>query len=61
MPDQFADAMREYLGAKVEQRAPEVTIAKEGKPAPAVINIMDALKESMAKRGTNRCLNDLDL
>jgi hypothetical protein len=23
MPDQFADAMREYLRAKVEQRAPE--------------------------------------
>jgi DNA end-binding protein Ku len=51
MPDQFADAMREYLRAKVEQRAPEVTIAKEGKPAPEVINIMDALKESMAKQG----------
>jgi DNA end-binding protein Ku len=51
MPDQFADAMREYLRAKVEQRAPEVTRAKEGKSAPQVINIMDALKESMAKQG----------
>jgi DNA end-binding protein Ku len=51
MTDQFADAMREYLRAKVEQRAPEVTIAKEGKSAPQIINIMDALKESMAKQG----------
>jgi DNA end-binding protein Ku len=51
MPDQFAAAMREYLRAKVEQRAPEVTIASEGKPAPEVINIMAALKESMAKHG----------
>jgi non-homologous end joining protein Ku len=51
VPDQFAAAMREYLRAKVEHRAPEVMIAKEGKPTPKVINIMDALKESMAKQG----------
>jgi DNA end-binding protein Ku len=49
MPDQFADAMHEYLSAKVKQRAPEVTIAKESKPVPAVVNIMEALKQSMAK------------
>jgi non-homologous end joining protein Ku len=42
---------KEYLHAKVEQRAPEVTIAEKGKPAPPVINIMDALKESMARQG----------
>ena len=66
MPNQFAEAMREYLTAKVENRAPEVTIAPEGKPAapvinimaapegkPAapVINIMAALKESMQAKG----------
>jgi non-homologous end joining protein Ku len=51
MPDQYQAALHEYLRAKVEQRAPEVTIADKGKPAPQVINIMDALKESMAKQG----------
>jgi non-homologous end joining protein Ku len=44
-----AVAVHEYLRAKVEQRAPEVTIESEGKPAPQVINIMDALKKSMQK------------
>lgn len=47
MPNEFADAVREYVKAKVENRAPDVTIAPEGKPAPPVINIMAALKESM--------------
>jgi DNA end-binding protein Ku len=51
MPDRYAAAVHEYLQAKVEQRAPEVTIRPEGKPAPQVINIMDALKESMRKQG----------
>ena len=51
MRNQFAEAMREYLKAKVEKRAPEVTIAPEGKPTPPVINIMAALKESMQARG----------
>jgi DNA end-binding protein Ku len=51
MPDQYAVAVHEYLRAKVEQRAPEVTIESEGKPAPQVINIMDALKKSMQKQG----------
>jgi DNA end-binding protein Ku len=51
IPDQYQAALHEYLRAKVEQRAPEVTIADKGKPAPQVINIMDALKESMTKQG----------
>ena len=51
MPNQFTEALREYLKAKVENRAPEVTIAPEGKPAPPVINIMAALKESMQAKG----------
>jgi DNA end-binding protein Ku len=50
MPDQYQAALHEYLRAKVEQRAPEVTIAEERKSTPQVINIMDALKESMAKQ-----------
>jgi DNA end-binding protein Ku len=51
LPDQYHAALHEYLRAKVEQRAPEVTIAERGKSAPQVINIMAALKESMAKQG----------
>ena len=50
-PDQFAAAMREYLRAKVEQRAPDVTIADKGKTAPQVINIMDALTGEHGEAG----------
>ena len=57
MPDQFAVAVKEYLRAKVEQRAPEVTIEKEGKPAPQVINIMDALKKSVQAKGRTKVRN----
>jgi DNA end-binding protein Ku len=51
MPDQYAAAVKEYLRAKVEQRAPEVTIGSESKSGPHVINILDALKKSMQKQG----------
>ena len=54
MPDQFTAAVKEYLRAKVEQRAPEVTIEKKGKPAPQVINIMDALKKSVQAKGRTK-------
>jgi DNA end-binding protein Ku len=47
MPDRYAAAIREMIQAKIEDRAPEVVVAAEGKPEAAVINIMDALKESM--------------
>ena len=51
MPDEYARAIHELVKAKVEHRAPEVVIAPDGKPAPQVINIMDALKQSMQKQG----------
>ena len=51
MPDQYAVAVREMLQAKIENRAPEVIVATEGKPETAVINIMDALKQSMQAKG----------
>jgi DNA end-binding protein Ku len=51
MPNQFAEAMREYLAGKVENHQPELTIASEGKPTAPVINIMAALKESMQAKG----------
>ena len=50
MPDKYAETLHELLRAKVEQRAPQIEVAGEGK-APEVINIMDALKESMQAKG----------
>jgi DNA end-binding protein Ku len=50
IPDQYAETLRELLHAKVEQRAPHIEVATEGK-APQVINIMDALKKSMESKG----------
>ena len=50
-PDKYARAIRNLVKAKVEHRAPEVKIAPDGKPTPQVINIMDALKQSMQKQG----------
>ena len=37
----------ELLRAKVEQRAPQIEVATEGKAPREVINIMAALKESV--------------
>ena len=50
MPDKYAETLRELHRAKVEQRAPQIEFAAEGK-ALQVINIMDALKESMQAKG----------
>ena len=47
LPDKYAETLRELLRAKVEQRAPQIEVASEGKATPEVINIMAALKESM--------------
>ena len=51
MPDEYARAVHELVNAKIEHRAPEVEIAPDGKPLAPVINIMDALKQSMQKQG----------
>ena len=50
MPDEFAEAVRDLVQAKVEHRPPEVAPAPEGK-APKVINIMAALKQSVEAKG----------
>jgi DNA end-binding protein Ku len=50
IPDKYAETLRELLRAKVEQRAPHIEVAPEGK-APEVINIMAALKQSMESKG----------
>jgi hypothetical protein len=51
MPDIYAETLRELLRAKVEQRAPQIEVAPEGKAPKEVINIMAALKESMQAKG----------
>jgi DNA end-binding protein Ku len=51
MPDEYAGAVRELVRAKVENRAPEVSIEPDGKPRAPIINIMEALKQSMQKQG----------
>ena len=44
----------ELLQAKVEQRAPHIEVATEGKAKPEVVNIMAALKESMQEKDAPR-------
>ena len=51
MPNEYARAIHELVQAKVEQRAPEVSIEPERGEALKVVNIMDALKKSMQARG----------
>jgi len=51
IPDKYAETLRELLRAKVEQRAPQIEVAPQGKAPKEVINIMAALKESMQAKG----------
>jgi DNA end-binding protein Ku len=53
IPDKYGETLRELLQAKVEERAPQIEVRTEGK-GPQVINIMDALKESMQAKGRAR-------
>jgi hypothetical protein len=50
IPDKYAETLRELLQAKVEQRAPHIEVATEGKVKPEVNNIMAALKR-VCRRG----------
>jgi non-homologous end joining protein Ku len=51
IPDKYAETLRELLRAKVEQPAPQIEVATEGKAPKEVINIMAALKQSMEAKG----------
>jgi DNA end-binding protein Ku len=51
IPDKYAETLRELLQAKIEQRAPQIEVAIEGKAPKEVINIMAALKQSMESKG----------
>jgi DNA end-binding protein Ku len=54
IPDKYAETLRELLQAKVEERAPQIEVATEGKAKPEVVNIMAALKESMQAKGREK-------
>ena len=47
IPNKYAETLHELLQAKIEQRAPQIEVASEGKTPKEVINIMAALKQSM--------------
>jgi len=51
IPDKYGEVLRELLQAKVEQRAPQIEVATQGKTKPEVLNIMAALKASMQAKG----------
>jgi DNA end-binding protein Ku len=54
LADQYAEAIREMIQAKIENRAPEAVVVTEGKPETAVVNIMAALKKSMEIKGRTK-------
>ena len=54
MADPYVTAVRELVQAKVEERAPEIQLEREGTKAPAVVNIMAALKESVQAKGRGK-------
>ena len=51
MPDKYAETLRELLRAKVEQRAPQIEVATEGKAPREIINIIAALKKEHTRQG----------
>ena len=51
IPNKYAETLHELLQAKIEQRAPQIEVASEGKAPKEVINIMAALKQSMQAKG----------
>jgi len=52
MPYKFCrKRLREFLQAKVEQRAPQIGLATDSKAKPEVLNITAALKQSMHAKG----------
>src|SRR4029453_4052006 len=54
IPDKYVETLRELLRAKVEQRAPQIEVATEGKAPREFINIMAALKETIEARGCTK-------
>jgi DNA end-binding protein Ku len=57
MPNHYVEAVRELVKAKVAQRQPDIVVEAETAKAPPVVNIMQALKESMQARGREKVRN----
>ena len=57
MPNRYAEAVRELMEAKVAQRQRDIVVEAETGKAPPVVNIMQALKESMQARGRETVRN----
>jgi DNA end-binding protein Ku len=57
IPDKYAETLHELLRAKVEERAPQIEVATEGKGPKEIINIMAALKQSMESKGHAKVRN----
>jgi non-homologous end joining protein Ku len=57
MPNQYAEAVRELVQAKVAQRQPDIVVEPEIGKAPPVVNIMQARKQSMQARGREKVRN----
>jgi DNA end-binding protein Ku len=54
MPNEYAEAVRELVQAKIEQRAPQIAIEPDKREPTKVVNIMDALKKSIKGREQSR-------
>jgi DNA end-binding protein Ku len=54
MPNRYAEAVRELVEAKVAQRQPNIVLEAKLRKAPQVVNIMQALKDSMRARGQEK-------
>ena len=54
MPNQFTAAVKGYPRAKVEQRAPEVTIEKKGKHAPRSSTLWTGSRRAFKRRAARK-------
>jgi DNA end-binding protein Ku len=57
IPNRYAEAVRELVQARVAQRQPSIIVEPDTGKAPPVVNIMQALKESMQARGREKVRN----
>jgi DNA end-binding protein Ku len=54
MPDAYAVAVRELVQAKLQQRAPEIEVTSGKTAATSVVDIMGALKRSVAAKASQK-------
>jgi DNA end-binding protein Ku len=54
MPNEYGERVRELAQAKLAQEQPSIVVEADTGMAPPVVNIMQALKESMQARGRSK-------